>query len=150
MQPTRVWSVAIALAGIALGTSGQVPALAQSAAAPAAAAQAPTQAPLKAEELDQMLAPIALYPDAVLAQILMASTYPLEVVQAARWVKSNPGKTGKALEDAMQGQSWDASVKSLAAVPQVLQMMDEKLEWAQRVGSGGRRRHAILELKPSL
>jgi uncharacterized membrane protein YgcG len=134
MQPTRVWSVALALAGIALGTSGQVPALAQSAAAPAAAAQAPTQAPLKAEELDQMLAPIALYPDAVLAQILMASTYPLEVVQAARWVKSNPGKTGKALEDAMQGQSWDASVKSLAAVPQVLQMMDEKLEWAQRVG----------------
>ena len=81
-----------------------------------------------------MLAPIALYPDAVLAQILMASTYPLEVVQAARWVKSNPGKTGKALEDAVQGQSWDASVKSLAAVPQVLQMMDEKLEWAQRVG----------------
>jgi uncharacterized membrane protein YgcG len=138
MLPSRVWHVTMALAGIALVTPGQVPALAQSAAAPApvqsSAAQAPAQAPLKSEELDQMLAPIALYPDAVLAQILMASTYPLEVVQAARWVKSNPGKTGKALEDAVQGQPWDPSVKSLAAVPQVLQMMDEKLEWAQRLG----------------
>jgi hypothetical protein len=134
MLSPQVWAVRMALVGIALGLLGQCAAQAQSAAAPAAAAQAPAQAPLKSEELEQMLAPVALYPDAVLAQILMASTYPLEVVQAARWVRSNPGKTGKALEDAVQGQSWDASVKSLAAVPQVLQMMDEKLDWAQRLG----------------
>src|SRR6185436_1126970 len=88
----------------------------------------------KIEELEQMLAPVALYPDSVLAQVLMASTYPLEVVQAARWVRSNPGRTGKALEDTMQSQPWDPSVKSLAVVPQVLQMLDDKLDWAQRLG----------------
>jgi hypothetical protein len=105
---------------------------AQAPASPAATA--PAQAPLKAEQLDQMLAPIALYPDALLAQVLMASTYPLEIVQAARWLKSNPGKTGKALEDALQGQTWDPSVKSLAVVPQTLQMMDQQLEWVQKLG----------------
>jgi hypothetical protein len=134
MLPPQVWAAGIALVAIALGLLWQCSALAQSAAVPAPAAQAPAQAPLKSEELEQMLAPIALYPDTVLAQILMASTYPLEVVQAARWVRSNPGKTGKALEDAVQGQPWDPSVKSIAAVPQVLQMMDEKLDWAQRLG----------------
>jgi hypothetical protein len=107
---------------------------AQSAAELASATQAPAQAPLKSEALEQMLAPIALYPDAVLAQILMASTYPLEVAQAARWVRINPGKTGKALEDAVQRQPWEPSVRSLAAVPPVLQMMDQKLDWAQRLG----------------
>jgi hypothetical protein len=128
-----IWaqSAGIALAGVIFFAPSHRPAFAQ-AAAPAA--QAPAQAPLKAEELEQMVAPIALYPDQLLAQLLMASTYPLEIVQAARWVKSNPGKTGKALEDALQGQSWDASVKSIAAVPQVLQMLDEKLDWAQQLG----------------
>jgi hypothetical protein len=119
MPSIFVRCAAIACAGMMLFAPGQVPAFGQ--AAPAAA-QAPAPAPLKAEELEQMLAPVALYPDQLLAQLLMASTYPLEVVQAARWVKSNPGKTGKALEDALQGQPWDASVKSLAAVPQVLQI----------------------------
>lgn len=86
------------------------------------------------QELDQLLAPIALYPDPLLAQIFMASTYPLEVVQAARWVKSNPKVTGKALEDAMTRQSWDPAVKSMTAVPQVLQQMNEKLDWTQKLG----------------
>lgn len=88
----------------------------------------------KTEEIDQLVAPIALYPDSLLAQVLMASTYPLEVVEAARWVKANPKVTGKALEDAMQKQSWDASVKSLAAFPPVITMMDEKLDWTQKLG----------------
>lgn len=124
----------IAFAGVMFLAPGQLPSFGQGASAPAAASAAQPAAPLKAEELEQMLAPIALYPDSLLAQVLMASTYPLEIVQAARWVKSNPGKTGKALEDALQTQSWDASVKSIAAVPQVLQMLDEKLDWAQRLG----------------
>jgi hypothetical protein len=126
----------IVFTGVMFLAPGQLPAFGQAASAPAAtpAAQTAAQAPLKAEELEQMLAPIALYPDQLLAQVLMASTYPLEIVQAARWVKSNSGKTGKALEDALQTQSWDPSVKSLAAVPQVLQMLDEKLDWAQRLG----------------
>src|SRR5207342_213067 len=85
-------------------------------------------------ELEQMVAPIALYPDALVAQILMASTYPLEVVSAARWVKANPKVTGKALEDAMQKETWDASVKSLCAFPQVIEMMNSKLDWTQKLG----------------
>ncbi len=88
----------------------------------------------KQEELDQLLAPIALYPDALLAQVLMASTYPLEVVEAQRWAKQNPGLKDKALEDALQGQNWDPSVKSLANFPQVLDMMSEKLDWMQKLG----------------
>jgi hypothetical protein len=86
-------------------------------------------------QIEQLVAPIALYPDALVAQILMASTYPLEVVEAARWVKANPKVTGAKLEDAMQKQSWDASVKSLAAFPQVLAMMDERLDWTTDLGN---------------
>jgi hypothetical protein len=92
------------------------------------------QPAFKVEELEQLAAPIALYPDALVAQILMASTYPLEVVEAARWSKANPGIKEKALEDAMQQQKWDPSVKSLAAFPQVLAMMNEKLDWTQKLG----------------
>jgi uncharacterized membrane protein YgcG len=95
---------------------------------------AASPAPFKQEELEQLVAPIALYPDALLAQVLMASTYPLEIVYAARWVKVNPKLTGAALEDAMQKEPWDASVKSLTAVPQVLEMMEQKLDWTQKLG----------------
>jgi len=80
------------------------------------------------EQLDQLMAPIALYPDALLVQVLMASTYPLEIVQAERWVKANPKLKDKALEDALQKQPWDESVKSLTVVPQVLTMMSEKID----------------------
>ena len=85
-------------------------------------------------EIEQLVAPIALYPDALVAQILMATTYPLEVVSAARLVKENPGVKDKALEDALQKQSWDPSVKSLAAFPQVLAMLNEKLDMTQKLG----------------
>lgn len=86
------------------------------------------------QDLDQILAPIALYPDDLLAQILMASTYPLEIVQASRWRDANPNVKGKALEDAMQKEPWDPSVKALTAVPQVLKQMNDKLEWTQKLG----------------
>ena len=91
-------------------------------------------ASFKKEEIEQLVAPIALYPDALVAQILMASTYPLEIVQAARWAKANPNVKDKALEDAMQKQPWDPSVKSLAAFPSVLAMMNEKLDMTQKLG----------------
>ena len=94
---------------------------------------APAQG-LSKEKLEQLVAPIALYPDPLLSQVLMASTYPLEVVQAERWVKANPKVNGKALEDALQAQPWDASVKSLTAFPSVLQMMNAKLDWTQQLG----------------
>ena len=81
-----------------------------------------------------MLAPIALYPDALLSQILMAATYPLEVVEAARWTRANPGYRGEAAVSAVASQTWDPSVKSLVAFPEILSMMDERLVWTERLG----------------
>lgn len=89
---------------------------------------------LKQEELDQVLAPIALHPDPLVAQILMASTYPLEIVQADRWAKQNASLKGDALTKALEAQNWDPSVKSLVNFPQVLTMMSEKLDWTQKLG----------------
>ncbi len=101
---------------------------------PAAPASAQSEQLLKAEQLDQLVAPIALYPDALLAEILMASTYPLEVVQADRWATENKALKGDALKAAADKQSWDDSVKSLVATPSVLSMMSTKLDWTQKLG----------------
>lgn len=93
-------------------------------------------APYTPAQLDQLLAPIALYPDPLLTQILTASTYPLEVVEAARWLQ-NPGNAalkGDALAAALQTQDWDPSVKSLVPFPQILKMMDSRLDWMQKLG----------------
>ncbi len=86
------------------------------------------------EELDQILAPIALYPDSLLAQILMASTYPIEVVQADRWVKQYRNLPPDALNDVLDRQSWDPSVKALVPFPNILSMMSERIDWTQMVG----------------
>ena len=86
------------------------------------------------EELDQVLAPIALYPDSLLAQVFIAATYPLEVVMADRWVKQNKDLKGDELNNALSKQPWDASVKALVPVPDVLTMMSQKLDWTQKVG----------------
>ena len=102
---------------------------------PAAFAQETADQPVfKHEELDQMLAPIALYPDSLLAQVLMASTYPLEITQAARWVKANKALKDDEIDAALEKKDWDPSVKSLIPLPDVLSMMDDKLEWTQKVG----------------
>jgi hypothetical protein len=98
------------------------------------AQDAGTKPAFKQEELDQMLAPIALYPDSLLTQILMASTYPLEVVQAERWAKKNKDLKGDALAKALEAQPWDPSVKSLVNFPDVLTAMSEKLDLTQKVG----------------
>ena len=90
--------------------------------------------PFTTEQLDQMLAPIALYPDALLSQVLMAATYPLEVVEAARWSQANPNLKGDAAVAAVKDKSWDVSVKSLVAFPQTLQMMSNQLDWTQKLG----------------
>ena len=90
--------------------------------------------PFKPEELDQLVAPIALYPDPLLAQVLMASTYPLDVVQAARFAKDNASLKGDQRDQALQKQRWDDSVKSLVSFPDVLTMMDAKLDWTQKLG----------------
>ena len=98
-------------------------------------AQPPSQQQvLTQQQIQQLVAPIALYPDALLAQVLTASTYPLEVAMAARWSEKNQNLKGTALEDAMQKEQWDPSVKGLTSVPQVLAMMNEKLDWTNQLG----------------
>ena len=103
-------------------------------AAPLEKSDAAEKPVFKQEELDQMLAPIALYPDSLIAQIFMASTYPLEVVAAERWVKKNKNLKGNSLTEALEQEDWDPSVKSLVNFPQVLTMMSEQLEWTQNLG----------------
>lgn len=85
-------------------------------------------------QIDALMAPIALYPDALLAQVLMASTYPADVKAAAAWVKAHPDEKGDAAVNKVEGQDWDPSVKGLVSVPQVLVMMNEKPQWVQDTG----------------
>jgi Protein of unknown function (DUF3300) len=86
------------------------------------------------EELQQLVAPIALYPDQLVAQILAASTFPEQVVEADRWVQANPGLKGAALAQAADQQPWDSSVKALTAFPAVLGNMDKNLSWTSSLG----------------
>jgi Protein of unknown function (DUF3300)/Chaperone of endosialidase len=99
---------------------------------------------LKAEQIEALVAPIALYPDTLLAQVLMASTYPLEIVQADRWAREHKNLTGDALEAEADKRSWDESVKSLVATPSVLEMMSTKLDWTQKLGD------AVLAQEPDV
>jgi hypothetical protein len=115
----RILLLAFSMAAIALNTMR---------------ASAQDKQSFKPEELDQMLAPIALYPDSLLSQIMMAASYPLEVVEAARWSKANPTLKGDAAVAAVKDKSWDASVKSLVAFPDVLAQMNEHLDWTQKLG----------------
>jgi len=122
------------LAGVLIASliaTGVAPA--QVPAPPPADQAAPRPAP---EQLSQMLAPVALYPDSLLAQILMASTYPLEVVQADRWLQDpvNAALRGDELQAALDQQSWDPSIKSLVEFPRILRMMDQNLDWTERLG----------------
>jgi hypothetical protein len=112
--------------------------LAQTANAQSQPAQAPASASgdqlLKPEQIDALVSPIALYPDTLMAEVLMASTYPLEVVQAARWMEQNKNLKGDALKAEVDKQGWDESIKSLTATPDVLKMMSDKLDWTQKLG----------------
>jgi hypothetical protein len=110
------------------------------------AAQAETQSPAlaaplaaslpqpSAQELDQLVAPIALYPDALVAQILAAATYPTEIVEADRWLQQNPDLKGDALAKAVDTQSWDPGVKALTQFPELLGMVDKNLSWTSSLG----------------
>lgn len=103
------------------------------AAAPAVAPVAPTT--YTTAQLDQWVAPVALYPDPLLSQVLMASTYPSNVVQAVQWSRDNPTLQGDAAIQAVSGQSWDPSVKSLVAFPQLMALMGENPDWVQNLGN---------------
>jgi hypothetical protein len=89
---------------------------------------------LGSEQIDQLTAPIALYTDTLLAQVLIASTYPAEVAEAAQWAKQNANVKGAALDSALEQQSWDPSVKALVQVPTVLEQMNARMDWTQKLG----------------
>jgi hypothetical protein len=99
---------------------------------------------LSAGELEALVSPIALYPDPLLSEIFMASTYPLEVIEAERWINNNKSLKGDQLKAAVDKQGWDDSVKSLTATPTVLDMMSQKLDWTQRLGD------AVLAQQPDV
>src|SRR5215470_11653141 len=126
----------VALLILALYVWIPVVAIAQTPATPTtpAATSTSTDQLLKPEQLDALVAPIALYPDNLLSLVLMASTYPLEVVQADRWAKENKNLKGDEQKAAADKQGWDDSVKSLLATPDVLSMMSSKLDWTMKLG----------------
>jgi len=107
---------------------------AQDTQAPAQDGQAPPYAQQTPEQLQRLVAPIALYPDSLVAQVLAASTFPDEVVEADRWVQANPDLKGDALGKAVDQQPWDPSVKALTAFPSVLGNMDKNLSWTSSLG----------------
>ena len=99
-----------------------------------APAEQPAPAHLTAEQLQELVAPIALYPDALVAQILAASAYPTQIVEAERFLQQNPNLKGKELGDAVDKQDWDPSVKALCQFPSVLANMDKDLSWTSELG----------------
>src|SRR3954452_773299 len=100
---------------------------------PEPAAQAPALLP--AAQLDSLVAPIALYPDPLLAQVLAASTYPLELVQLQQWLTKHKDLKDKALADAVQKEGWDPSVQSMAALPDAVKLLTENLKWTSELGN---------------
>ena len=103
---------------------------------PQAEAQASTEsAPIPADQLDSLVAPIALYPDPLLAQVLAASTYPLELLQMSQWLARNPGLKDKALADAVAQQPWDASIQAMAALPDVTKRLADDIQWTTDLGN---------------
>ena len=120
-----------ALLGISFLMTAQV-----QAPPPVSGQQAPVQAQmLPAAQLDDLVAPIALYPDALLSQVLVASTYPLEVVEAQQWLQRNGNLKGQQLTDAARQQNWDASVQAMVAFPEVLTMLNQDVQWTTALGN---------------
>jgi Protein of unknown function (DUF3300) len=102
---------------------------------PAAGDQGQPQNLLNPGQLDSLVAPLALYPDPILSQVLVASTYPLEIVEAARWMQANQTLQGKALTDAAAQQPWDASVQAMVAFPDLLSRLNQNLSWTTDLGN---------------
>jgi hypothetical protein len=100
------------------------------------AGQQPPPAPmLSPDQLDTLVAPVALYPDPLLSQVLAASTYPLEIVEANQWLQQNKGLKGQTLLDAARQQNWDPSVQALVALPDVLKRLNQDVRWTTDLGN---------------
>jgi hypothetical protein len=137
--PNRASRSVVAIVCAALLAPGETVFLARAAppaATQAATAQAPAEEPkLPAEQLDALVAPIALYPDPLLGQVLVASTYPLEIVQLQQWLAKNTGLKDKALADAVAKQPWDPSIQSMAALPDVVKRLGDDIQWTDELGN---------------
>jgi len=123
---------AIALVCTVLLAPGDAPSLAQEASSQSADASSTR---LPAEQLDSLVAPVALYPDPLLAQVLAASTYPLELVQLQQWLDKHKNLKDKALADAVQKESWDPSVQGLAGLPDVVKNLVDNIKWTSDLGN---------------
>jgi len=141
LSAAEVWEESVASRLVRLLASGLIfnatfPLDALAATNPVSVVQPAPAQPFNAEQLDALLASIALYPDELLTQLLMASTFPLEVVAAARWVEAPAHKslTGDALVRALEAEPWDPSVKSLVPFPVVLATLNNNLPWLQQLG----------------
>src|SRR5262245_20937737 len=126
--------IALLMAMVAPVALGQPPAPAPAPPPAAAAPAAPAAKPASKEQLEQLLSPIALYPDSLLSQVLMAATYPADVAEAAKWSKENKDQKGDAAVKMIQDKPWDPSVQSLVAFPQILQVMGDQPDWVQKLG----------------
>src|SRR6516164_10416763 len=93
------------------------------------------EAKITPDQLDSLVAPIALYPDPLLAQVLAASTYPLELIQLQQWLSKHKDLKDKALVDAVSKQPWDASVQAMAALPDVVKRLTDDIQWTTDVGN---------------
>lgn len=123
----------LAILCAALLVPGDASSLAQSQQAASPAEQDAPQLP--PEQLDSLVAPIALYPDPLLAQVLVASTYPLEIMQLQQWLIKNKDLKGKALNDAVMKQNWDPSIQGMAALPDAVKRLADDIQWATELGN---------------
>ena len=132
---TRGAALVAALSGLLASPAGAAPARQEAQAAPAAQAeQAPDAVKLTADQLESLVAPIALYPDPLLAQCLVASTYPLDIVAAEQWLAKNSTLKGEELTKAAEKQDWDPSVQSLVLLPDALKRLSENIKWTADLG----------------
>src|SRR3954454_5681253 len=130
--------IAVLCIALSVPGDGALYAAAQTASTSASSAQSnPSQASAKVanEELDSLVAPIALYPDSLLGQTLVASTYPLEIIQLQQWLAKNPKLKGKGLSDAVMKQSWDPSIQAMASLPDVAKRLGENIKWTTDLGN---------------
>lgn len=131
----RRWHRRVAvLCAILIAPGNRIVDLAPTAQA-AQASTTPDAAPIPADQLDSLVAPIALYPDPLLAQTLAASTYPLELMQLQQWLARNPGLKDKALTDAVAKEPWDPSVQAMAALPDVVKRLADDIQWTTELGN---------------
>src|SRR4051812_32451486 len=116
-------------------TPGDMLLYAQQQGSPPATSSGAQAAKIPADQLDSLVAPIALYPDPLLAQVLAASTYPLEIIKLQRWLAQNSTLKDKALLDAVEKQPWDPSVQAMAALPEVVKRLGDDIGWTADLGN---------------